>query len=219
MIRVVVVDDHTLVRQGVCRLLVEAGDIEVAGEASSGDAAVSAIVALRPDVVVLDLSMPDRPGAEAPLAPSGGLEVMEAVRHRLGSKAPPVVVLSMLGMMDAVRAALREGAVGYVVKQSATPELVAAVRAAATGSIYLSAEVAQVLAASSGTPSSSPADRLSPREREVVRHVADGRSSKEIAALLHTSPKTVEKQRRDAMRKLDVSNVASLVRKVLEHDL
>lgn len=219
MIRVVVVDDHTVVRQGVCRLLDDAEDIEVAGQAASADAALSAVVALRPDVLLLDLSLPDREGAPAPLAPSGGIEVMKAVKHRLGSKAPTVVVLSMLGAPDAVRAALREGAVGYVVKQSVTSELVAAVRAASTGSVYLCAEVAQVLDASSGAPSDGPAERLSPREREVARHVADGLSSKEIATVLQTSPKTVEKQRRDAMRKLEVSNVAALVRKVIEFDV
>jgi len=218
VIRVVVVDDHGVVRDGVCRLLNDEEDITVVGEAATAASALHVIGEQQPDVAVLDLSIPDTDSLLTQPDHSSGLELIEAIGHRLSDKPPAIVMLSMHGEMDIVRAAMRAGAIGYVVKHSVASELVAAVRAASMGSLYLCAEVAEVLTAAA-VRTSSPADRLSPREREVIHHVVEGRSSKEIAALLHTSQKTVEKQRRDAMRKLDVTNVAALVRVAIELDL
>ncbi len=203
MIRVVVAEDHNLVRAGICKLLEETEDLSIVGEADNGRDAVKLVNLLQPDVLLLDLSMPQMTGLEV-LA-----EVKKSGTH--------VVILSMHADLSIVQQALQSGAVGYILKQSMTNELLTAVRAAGSGSVYLSAGVSQVLTHSlfaERTP--SLLDRLSPRELEVVGLIVDGLSTREIADKLRSSVKTVEKQRRDAMRKLGVENVASLVRVSLE---
>jgi DNA-binding NarL/FixJ family response regulator len=217
-IRVLVADDHPIVRHGVCALLSAAPDFVVVGEASSGRTAVEGAAASQPDVVVLDLTMPYADDLPSTRTSATGLDAIAAIRSLSGPRVPAVVVLSVHGEVDTVRPALAAGAVGYVLKESVTSDLCTAVRAASAGNVYLSSEVAAVLAPAAERLS-SPADRLSPREREVVELIVEGLSSKEIAGALHTSPKTVEKQRRDAMRKLGVSNVATLVRVALDQDL
>jgi DNA-binding NarL/FixJ family response regulator len=205
MIRVVVAEDHHLVRQGICKLLEDGGDIQVVGEADNGRNAITLSQSLRPDVLVLDVSMPQL----------NGLDTLAELRATLPDQH--VVILSMHADLGIVQQALRSGALGYVLKQSVASELLAAVRAASGGSVYLSSGVSQVL--TSGTyskRSQSLLDRLSPRERQVVKRIVEGYSTKEIADSMHTSVKTVEKQRRDAMRKLEVDNTASLVRVSLE---
>jgi DNA-binding NarL/FixJ family response regulator len=201
MIRVVVVDDHHLVREGICKLLEEAGDIQVVGEADNGRDALELLGILQPEVLVLDISM----------AQLNGLATLTQVK---GFKPRPyVVILSMHDDVNTVQEALQLGALGYVLKQSVAGELLAAVRAASHGSVYLSSGVSQVLSKDFFNKSSpNLLDRLSPREREVVELIVQGYSTREIADQLHSSVKTVEKQRRDAMRKLEVDNVASLVR-------
>jgi two-component system response regulator NreC len=201
MIRVVVAEDHHLVREGICRLLDAAGAVQVVGEADNGTDAVELVRKLRPDVLVLDISMPRL----------DGLETLKELRR--GDPAAQVVILSMHSDASLVRRALEEGALGFVLKQSVSEELHAAIQAASRGCMYLSPEVSQIVRSQVlAKRPSDPLDRLSPRETEVVRLIVEGRSTKEIADRLHTSVKTVEKQRRDAMRKLDVDNVASLVR-------
>jgi len=205
MIRVVIADDHHLVRQGIVRLLDSAGDLEVVGEANDGREALDLIRSLQPDVLVLDITMPN----------VDGMDVLAEIATM--SKKPQVVILSMHADPALIRQALRAGALGYVVKQSVADELLAAVRAARTGSMFLSAGVASVMATDVFTdPVQNRLDRLSPREREVVKYIVEGFSTREIADNLRTSVKTVEKQRRDAMRKLEVDNLASLVRVSLE---
>jgi len=205
MIRILVAEDHHLVREGICKLLREASDLQVVGEADDGLETVRLTQVLRPDVLVLDVAMPQMDGLEA-------LKRVKALKP-----SPQVVMLSMHGDLPTVQQALQNGAVGYVLKQSVGDELIAAVRAASRGSVYLSAGVAKVVTQNLvGTQSVNPLDRLSPREREIVEMIVAGCSTREIAELLHTSAKTVEKQRRDAMRKLQVDNVASLVRVSME---
>jgi DNA-binding NarL/FixJ family response regulator len=205
MIRILVAEDHHLVREGICKLLREAGDLEIVGEADNGVETVRLTQLLRPDVLVLDVVMPQMDGLES-------LKRVKALKP-----SPQVVMLSMHGDLPTVQQALQSGAVGYVLKQSVGDELIAAVRAASRGSVYLSAGVAKVVTQNLvGTQSVNPLDRLSPREREIVEMIVAGCSTREIAELLHTSVKTVEKQRRDAMRKLQVDNVASLVRVSME---
>lgn len=220
MISVVVADDHPIVRRGVCEVLNAAGDMVVVGEAASGRSAVAQTAEHRPDVVVLDLTMPYDDAVSSTRTTTTGIDAIAAIRAAPNEVAPAVVVLTMHGEIGIVRSALAAGAVGYVLKESVTSHLCTAVRAASTGSIYLSAEVSAVLApVAVDTATNDPWNRLSPREREVVRHIVAGLSTKQIAAMLHTSPKTVEKQRRDAMRKFGVSNVATLVRVALKSDL
>jgi DNA-binding NarL/FixJ family response regulator len=205
MIRIVVADDHHLVRQGICRLLEEAGDLQVIGEADNGKDALQLTQLLHPDVLVLDISM----------SQLNGLDTLVQVTALTPS--PYVVMLSMHADLDIVQQALQQGAIGYVLKQSVAGELLAAVRAASGGSVYLSSGVSQVLSkAYFESRSQNPLDRLSPREREVVELIVEGCATREIAERLHSSVKTVEKQRRDAMRKLEVDNVAGLVRVCLE---
>lgn len=205
MIRVVVAEDHHLVRQGICKLLEEAGDIQVVGEADNGRDAIKLSRMLLPDVLVLDIAMPELNGLDA----LAELKVSNPNAH--------VVILSMHADLGLVQQALRSGAAAYILKQSVADELLAGVRAASVGSVYLSSGVSQVLTNGFMTPpAQSLLDRLSPRERQVVERIVEGYSTKEIAESLHSSVKTVEKQRRDAMRKLEVDNVASLVRISME---
>ncbi len=205
MIRIVVAEDHNLVRQGICKLLEDSGDMQIVGEVDNGGDAVKLVKLLHPDVLVLDLSMPQL----------NGLETLAEV-----SKAEPsthVVILSMHADFGIVQQALLAGALGYVLKQSMAGELLTAVRAASGGSAYLSSGVSQVLTGGLFTErSQNLLDRLSPRELQVVKLIVAGYSTRDIADNLHSSVKTVEKQRRDAMRKLEVDNVASLVRVSLE---
>jgi DNA-binding NarL/FixJ family response regulator len=205
MIRVVVAEDHQLVRQGIVKLLESAGDLTVIGEADNGMQAIALVKTLHPDVMVLDLAMPQFDGLET-LVKIGTL-----------TPRPQVVILSMHADPSMIRKALQSGAVGYVVKQSVADELIAAVRAAKNGSMFLSSGISGVIANTFFTESpKNLLDRLSPREREVVQRIVEGYSTREIADGLRTSVKTVEKQRRDAMRKLEVENLASLVRVSLE---
>ena len=205
MIRVVVVEDHQLVRQGIVKLLESAGDLSVVGEADNGAQAMELVTSLHPDVMVLDIVMPQFDGLET-------LVKLGEITPR-----PQVVMLSMHADPSMIRQALQSGAVGYVVKQSVADELLAAVRAAKNGSMFLSSGISGVIANNFFVESpKNLLDRLSPREREVVERIVDGFSTREIADGLRTSIKTVEKQRRDAMRKLEVENLASLVRVSLE---
>jgi two-component system response regulator NreC len=205
MIRVVVAEDHHLVREGICRLLDAAGEFQVVGEADNGTDAVELARKLRPDVLILDISMPR-------------LDGLDALKEVSSAKAGvQVVILSMHSDASLVRRALEEGALGFVLKQSVSEELRAAIEAASRGSMYLSPEVSQIVRSQVlAQKPRDPLDRLSPREREVVKMIVGGKSTKEIADCLHTSVKTVEKQRRDAMHKLEVDNIASLVRVSLE---
>jgi DNA-binding NarL/FixJ family response regulator len=205
MISVVVAEDHHLVRQGIVKLLEGSGDIEVIGEADNGRAALALIKALAPEVLVLDISMPQLDGLDT----LAELKTMKAKTQ--------VVVLSMHADPGLIRQALASGALGYVVKQSVADELLAAVRAARSGSLFLSSGISGLIANNLlGERKQTLLDHLSPREREVVKRVVEGFSAREIAESLRTSVKTVEKQRRDAMRKLEVDNLASLVRVSLE---
>lgn len=205
MIRVVVVEDHHLVRQGIIKLLESANDLDVVGEADDGAQAIALTKSLRPDVMILDLTMPRIDGFQT-LAEIRKLELR-----------PQIVILSMHADPGMIRQALQGGALGYVIKQSVADELIAAVRAAKNGSIYLSSGISGVIANNFFTDSpKNLLDRLSPREREVVKGIVEGYSTRQIAESLRTSVKTVEKQRRDAMRKLEVDNLASLVRVSLE---
>jgi DNA-binding NarL/FixJ family response regulator len=205
MIRIVIAEDHHIIRQGVCKLLEDLGEIQIIGEADNGIDAIRLTRELRPDVLVLDISMPQM----------DGMDVLKQLRSTdLKAK---VVILSIHADLALVQQALELGALGYVLKQSVSEELLDAVRAAHRGSGYLSSGVSHILTSRSYTRrSENPLDRLSPRECEVVTKVVAGQSTKAIADELRTSVKTIEKQRRDAMRKLNVDNIASLVRVCME---
>ena len=193
-LRLVLADDHQIVRQGLEAILRAETDLRPVGEAATGPEAVDLAERLRPDVLVLDLMMPGRTGLEV---------VGEVVRR---SPQTRVVVLSMHSNEAYVVAALRAGASGYVLKDSGSEELVRAIRAAAAGQRYL------------GSPLGGYHD-LTPREREVLRLTAEGRSGSEIAKQLFISPRTVESHRASLMRKLGVRNQKELIRYAVERRL
>jgi two-component system, NarL family, response regulator NreC len=202
-VRVLLVEDHTIVREGLRALLEGREDVELVGEAEDGQAGIEAARALRPDVVVMDLNLPRVDGVEA----------TRIIRAELESTQ--VLVLSMYGTEEHVRPAIRAGAAGYLLKGSGLSDLLAAIHAVATGKAFFSPEVARIVL--DGTRRGTPGERLSgaeltPREREILRMVAEGRSSPEIARDLELSVKTVEGHRGRIMAKLDSRNVAGLVR-------
>ena len=211
MLRVVVADDHHLVRQGIRALLEKADDIEVVGEAEDGQEALEVVEATVPDVLVMDVAMPRLNG------------ILTTQRVRASGLPTQIVILSMYSDETLVRQALRNGARGYLLKRSVTEELLLAVRAASRGEIYLSPAISRTvveeLLMHKGDSASAPFDRLTPREREVLQLIAEGRTNKEMALLLTISVKTVEKHRANLMSKLKVNDVASLTRIALKHGL
>jgi DNA-binding NarL/FixJ family response regulator len=204
MIRVLIAEDHHLVRQGIRALLEKADDLEVVGEAQDGQEAVELAERLTPDVVVMDLSMPRLNGSQA--------------TERIRSQRLPtqVVILSMYSDETLVRQALRAGAKGYLLKHSVAEELLLAVRAACRGEVYLSSSVSGAIVAnalqSSEVVEEDPFDRLSAREQQVLKLVAEGRTNNSIAQIMSVSVKTVEKHRSSLMTKLNIHDMAGLVR-------
>jgi DNA-binding NarL/FixJ family response regulator len=202
-IRILVADDHTLVRAGIRGLLAGLDGVEVVGEVGDGHDALRLAEELRPDIVFLDIGMPGLNGLE--------------VASRLNSVDPAVrvVILSMHSAEEYVLRALRAGCAGYLLKGSAVAELEVAVRAVARGETYLSSAVSKRVVEEylSRTGSAAdPLDALTPRQREILQLVAEGNTSKDIASRLLLSFKTVEAHRAQIMERLGVHDVAGLVR-------
>jgi len=205
MIRVVIADDHQIVHKGIQALLQGADDIQVIGTAVDGDEAIELVKRLSPDVLLMDLAMPR----------VNGMQVLEQMRSRKISV--PVVVFSVRGDESRVRHALRLGARGYVLKRSVPDEIVAAIRAVSQGGAYLSPTISESVVSSLDT--ASPFEQLTPREREVLSLVAEGLTSAQIAGKLCISLKTAVKHRANLMSKLDVHDVAGLIREAAKHGL
>jgi DNA-binding NarL/FixJ family response regulator len=205
------VDDHQIVRDGLRSLLAKQSDMEVIAEADNGRAAVQAAAELRPDVVVMDVGMPDLNGVEATL------RVLEAVPNAR------VVALSMHSDRRFVEGMLAAGASGYVLKDAAFEDLVAAIRTVAQGGTYLCPSVAGIVVAhyvrGRADASARKAVALTPREREVLQLLAEGHSTKQIAARLAVSIKTVETHRSRLMEKLGLHSVAELTKYALREGL
>lgn len=201
-IRIVLADDHTVVRQGLRALLERVTELVVVGEARDGHEALRLVLDEQPDVAVIDLAMPHLNGVET---------TRRIVRDLPGVR---VLVLSMHTGEEYVREALDAGAAGYVVKDSAADELVAAIRTVADGGYYLSADIPEALLHETreGGRAAGPLERLTTREREVLQLIAEGNSNKEIASHLELSVKTVEAHRANLMAKLDIHDTASLTR-------
>lgn len=196
-----VADDHTIVRTGIRHVLEGEEGFEVVGEAADGSAALSLALELRPDVIVLDISMPQE----------SGLEV--AARLRSSASSSRVLILSMHDNAEYVLESVRAGAHGYLLKDTAATELRNAVRAVCRGESYFSPPVASRLSAAlRGEHQTHPLDQLTGREREVLLGIARGRTNKEIAAELGISHRTVETHRESLMRKLQIRTVAELTR-------
>jgi DNA-binding NarL/FixJ family response regulator len=207
IIRVLLVDDHGMVRAALRRVLADEEGIEVVGEAASGERAVAEARRHQPDVVVMDLQMPT----------GTTIEHMPAVlRAAPGAR---ILVLSMRSEPATVRGAFAAGATGYVLKEAADTELVAAITAVAAGQQYVQAALgARLLTGGTGTARARD-DGLSAREREVARLLALGHANAEIARLLWISPRTAETHRAHVMRKLGVATRAELVEYALRNGL
>ena len=207
-VRVILADDHTLVRAGVRRILEEQPGFEVVAEVADGDAALVALRAHEADVLVLDLSMPGRDGFDV-------LGQARLVRPGLR-----VLVLSMHAGGEYVQRAVREGADGYLLKDSAVHDLVAGIRAVMEGRAYYSPAIQGQLARLAREPRSRTGlESLTDREREVLRHVARGLTTKEIAAELGIGMRTVDSHRANLMRKLDLRSVARLTQFAIREGL
>ncbi|MDP3139350.1 MAG: response regulator transcription factor [Burkholderiaceae bacterium] len=209
MIRIVIADDHAIVREGLLRIVSAADDMEVVAEAADGNEVMQRVRETEFDVLVLDLSMPGR----------SGMEMIKWVRAE--KPRSRVLVLSMHQELQYAVRAIKAGASGYLTKESATAQLVQALRKIATGGAYVSAEVAEQLAlgAMPGAASALPHESLSDREFEVFRLIAAGVSVTDIAARLHLSVKTVSTHKSNLMHKLGLHNQSELIRYALKHEL
>ena len=204
MIRVILIDDHALVREVVSRLIHDERDMSVAGSFADGSEAVRFAARAEPHVAILDVAMPC----------ANGIDV--ARRLRAVSPKTRVLMLSMHAKPEYVHQALAAGASGYVLKECAGAEVVAAVRALHAGQRYLSP---QLLAVARATGEDDPLERLSARELQVLKLVVEGNTSSEVAAQLHLSPKSVDTYRSRLMTKLDVQHLPELVKFAIRRGL
>ncbi len=206
-LRVVLVDDHAVVREGYRRLLERTSDIQVVAEAANGEDAYRLICDERPDVAVLDISLPG----------IGGIEVTRRVISRLPNQK--ILMFSMHEDTVFSSRALQAGARGYVTKSAAPEVLIEAVRLVAAGKLYISQEMAQELAMQMIPGREKPIDALSAREFEVFRLLVAGHTLQEISEIMHLSYKTVANYQSSIRQKLDVTNTAQVVRVALNHGL
>jgi two-component system response regulator NreC len=210
MISIVVADDHEIVREGLRRLLEAEPDFKVCAEAADGREVMNRVASTQPDVVILDITMPNL----------GGLETLEKIRSE--HERTKVILLSVHSDPPFIQSAVSLGVDGYVLKNGPATEIVTAVREVMNGGSYFSPAVAKEIVEQLRAPqakSEDPFSVLSSREREVLRLIADGLSAKEVAVELSISTKTVEAHRTSLMRKLNVRKATELVRYALRHGL
>ena len=203
-IRVLLADDHTLMRRGLRLIVEQQPDLAVVGEAEDGRQAVALAASLKPDVAVLDIGMPNLNGIEA------------AKQIAEGESGAAVVILSMHSDETYILRALKAGARGYLLKDSAESDVVRAIRSVAEGKSFFSPAVSKVLLEDyvkklQRTGSEDSYDLLTPREREILQLIAEGKSNKEVANLLHLSVYTVETHRANLMEKLKLKSVPELI--------
>jgi DNA-binding NarL/FixJ family response regulator len=211
MIRVIIAEDHNLVRQGIRALLEQNGDVQVVAEAATGQEAVDLTEQHKPDVVVMDLSMPRLDGAQA-------------AERIVDMKLPTqVIILSMYADTTMVQQLLRRGVKGYLLKDAVTEELLLAIRSVSQGKMFISPTISDsvmtLLLSPPDAAAANASDLLTPREREVLQLVAEGHTNSAIADILSISVKTVEKHRANLMSKLEVNDLASLIREGIKRGL
>src|SRR6185369_3509502 len=208
-IKVLIVDDHPVVRKGLQSCLSSKDNLKIVGEASDGNDAVRKVKELQPDIVLMDISMPNM----------DGLAVTEALRKQ--APQVKVLVLSMEGKRDAVLRIIKAGARGYVLKDAPPEELVRAIETVQGGEAFFSGPVAQIALNQyvSESDDDQPLAKLSEREREVLALIAEGKSNKEIAMHLGIGVRTIETHRERIMRKLDIHSVAGLTRFAIANGL
>jgi DNA-binding NarL/FixJ family response regulator len=206
-LRVLLADDHNLVRAGIRSLLESLADVYVVAEACDGQQALALVESHQPHVAMLDIAMPGLNGLE--------------VTCRLAEEHPyvRVIILSMYATEEYILRALRSGAAGYLLKDADAAELALAIGAVSAGETYLSPEVAKHLAdyvRRIGEDVTSPLEQLTPRQREVLQLIAEGHTTREIAQVLGISPKTVATYRAQLMERLDIHDIAGLVRYAIQ---
>jgi two-component system, NarL family, response regulator NreC len=212
MIQILIAEDHLMVRAGIRALLEKAGDITIVGEASNGQEAVDMVQELKPDVLVMDIMMPRLNG-------------IQAAEHIRDLKLPThILLLSMYSDAGFIHKALQCGVKGYVLKSSVSDELLQAVRIVAGGETFLSSPISEIVGEEAAHPRASgkengPFSTLSPREKEILQLIAEEYTSGEIGSMLFISEKTVEKHRVKLMKKLNVRNLAGLVRLAIKYRL
>ncbi|MBV8553486.1 MAG: response regulator transcription factor [Acidobacteriaceae bacterium] len=207
VVKVLLADDHTIVRQGLKLILAAHPDLEVVGEAANGKEAIELAQKLRPDIVVMDVAMPEVNGIEA--------------TRRMVQNEPrlKVLVLSMHKEAVYVREILRAGARGYILKDAIDTELLNAIRSVARGDGYVSPAVSSALLSDYRKNVTDPLDLLSNREREVLQLIAEGKTNKEIATRLNLSVYTIDSHRGKIMEKLNLHSTGELVRFAMKHGL
>ena len=206
MIRVLLVDDHAILSQGLRRLLEREPDMKVVGDARNGREAVEIATELKPDVVVMDIAMPELNGIDA--------------TRQIVAKLPDTRVLALSARSDrqVVTEVLRAGAVGFSLKETTVDDLVLAIRTVASGQTYVNPLVMD-LVGDVMNQGDGPMSRLTPREREVLQLIAEGKATKEVAYTLHVSIKTAETHRRSIMEKLNLHSVAELTKLAVREGL
>jgi DNA-binding NarL/FixJ family response regulator len=206
-IRILLADDHAVVRQGFRAILARQADMAIVGEAGNGREVMTLAERTKPDLVVMDVAMPELNGIEA--------------TRRLTTLLPRVRILALSMHKDSiyVREMLKAGARGYLLKDSGEQDLVEAVRTLARGGDYISSAVQPALSSGRGSGGSTPLDQLTSREREVLQSIAEGKTNKEVAGLLGISVFTVDAHRGRIMEKLNVHNVNELVRFAVRNGL
>jgi DNA-binding NarL/FixJ family response regulator len=208
MIRIVVADDHTIVREGLKQLLAAAGDLEVVGEAEDGFAVLERVRALDFDLLLLDMSMPGKSGIDL-------IKQVKAEKPKLR-----ILVLSMHEEHQYAVRAIRAGASGYLTKESASGQLVEAIRKVASGGAFISSAVAEQLALGAMPDAQgAPHEALSDREFQVFRMLAEGKSISDIAARLNLSVKTVSTHKANILHKMGLASTADLIRYALDRKL
>ncbi len=205
--KIVIADDHVVIRQGLKALITKSGDWEVVAEASNGLEVVPLVENHVPDVVIVDLSMPSL----------GGIEAITRLA-RLASK-PTVLVLSAKSDEMSVNEAMKAGAKGFIPKTASSDELMFALEALKRGQTYLSPSVCAGVLGRNGEEGAGPLGQLSPREREVMKLLCEGRPNRDVAKTLHISPRTVDTHRTNIMKKLGIKSNAELVQVAIRSGL
>lgn len=209
---VILADDHSIIREGLKLLLETQPDIHVIGTDTNGRDAVSQVLKLRPDIVIMDIVMPELNGIEA------------TIKIREMNASAKVVILSMYASSEYIFRAFNAGAYGYVLKESAGAEIIQAVRAVRDGHRYLSEKISDLIIDNfmrqyDIAEKKSPIERLSQREREILQLIAEGKTSAEIASIVYLSPKTVDTYRSRIMKKLGVSDHTALIKFSIQHGI
>jgi DNA-binding NarL/FixJ family response regulator len=209
-IRILLADDHALFRAGIRSLLQNLGDMQIVAEAQNGREALQLVETLQPDLLLIDIGMPEL----------NGLEVAERVTKDFSHVR--VIILSMHATAEYARRAVRAGAAGYILKGASTAELDLAVRSVARGETYLSPAVSKLVVADYARrvkAESSSLEQLTPRQREILQLIAEGHTTQQIAQKLEISTKTAEMHRAQLMERLDIHDIAGLVRYAIREGL